>query len=289
MKAIAKSILRPAWRPIRRKIQQLVDTALASRLSPGGTLDAAPEALAALVHRQGQEIDALRSELKALRSSTFSPDPSWSQAPQESPFFAYSNCQAADFYHPRFIALCKLIGERPRFHRKQWEWVFVLHKLLESGVIKAGARGLVFGVGREPLPATFASLNAFVTATDAPLDMPTATSWTTTNQHSASLDALAYPEIVPTDKLRQHVVHDYCDMNAIDPKFRGFDFNWSSCCFEHLGSLEVGVQFVINAVEKTLRPGGVAVHTTEFNVSSNEQTLEVGETVIYRKHAANTS
>lgn len=32
-----------------------------------------------------------------------------------------------------------------------------------------------------------------------------------------------------------------------------------------------------------LKPGGIAVHTTEFNVSSNEDTLTEGESVIYRR------
>ncbi|MEO8095823.1 MAG: hypothetical protein ABI632_12955, partial [Pseudolysinimonas sp.] len=57
----------------------------------------------------------------------------------------------------------------------------------------------------------------------------------------------------------------------------------SSCCFEHLGSLDAGMDFVVNAVENTLRPGGIAVHTTEFNLSSNEHTVETGDTVIYRR------
>src|SRR5262249_30856515 len=32
-----------------------------------------------------------------------------------------------------------------------------------------------------------------------------------------------------------------------------------------------------------LVPGGVAVHTTEYNLSSNEGTLDSGGTVLYRK------
>ena len=32
-----------------------------------------------------------------------------------------------------------------------------------------------------------------------------------------------------------------------------------------------------------LRPGGIAIHTTEFNVSSNDNTVADGDTVIYRK------
>lgn len=42
------------------------------------------------------------------------------------------------------------------------------------------------------------------------------------------------------------------------------------------------MQFVVNAVEKTLRVGGIAVHTTEFNASSNDPTVAEGGTVIYR-------
>ena len=71
-------------------------------------------------------------------------------------------------------------------------------------------------------------------------------------------------------------------MNNIEPDLVDFDFNWSSCCFEHLGSIEAGLQFVVNAVEKTLRVGGIAVHTTEYNLSSNDATVESGDTVIFR-------
>jgi hypothetical protein len=61
-----------------------------------------------------------------------------------------------------------------------------------------------------------------------------------------------------------------------------FDFIWSSCAIEHLGSLKAGMSFVKDAMA-LLRPGGVAVHTTEFNVSSNKETLTEGPFVIYRK------
>jgi hypothetical protein len=63
---------------------------------------------------------------------------------------------------------------------------------------------------------------------------------------------------------------------------RHFDFTWSSCAFEHLGSLAAGADFVVNQM-RCLKPGGVAVHTTEYTVSSNEHTLETGGTVLYRR------
>jgi len=40
---------------------------------------------------------------------------------------------------------------------------------------------------------------------------------------------------------------------------------------------------VIESVEQTAKPGGVAVHTTEFNFSSNDDTIESGPTVLYRR------
>ena len=61
-----------------------------------------------------------------------------------------------------------------------------------------------------------------------------------------------------------------------------FDFAWSSCSFEHLGSLDAGEKFVLDTM-RLLRPGGIAVHTTEYNVDSNDDTIEEGDNVIYRR------
>jgi len=43
-----------------------------------------------------------------------------------------------------------------------------------------------------------------------------------------------------------------------------------------------GLQFLINSWT-ALRPGGIAVHTTEFNVIFKPGYIEVGASVIYRK------
>jgi hypothetical protein len=61
-----------------------------------------------------------------------------------------------------------------------------------------------------------------------------------------------------------------------------FDFIWSSCSLEHLGGMAQGERFIEEALQ-FLRPGGVAVHTTEYNVRSNWRTVTKGQTVIYRK------
>ena len=80
----------------------------------------------------------------------------------------------------------------------------------------------------------------------------------------------------------RHVRYRAVDMNAIPDDLRDFDFTWSSCALEHLGSLDAGAAFVLHQMA-CLRPGGTAVHTTEYVVSSDTDTVEKGGTVLYRR------
>jgi SAM-dependent methyltransferase len=201
--------------------------------------------------------------------------------PTPGPFMEWSTCSAADFIRPDFQTICGEIGLTPSYHRKHWEWVFIVHHLRRLGMLALGKKGIVFGVGLEHLPSLFAKLGADVMATDAPQEI--GEHWSSTGQFTAKLNDLHLQWIVDEEAFRRHVSYATCDMNAIGDEFTGYDFCWSSCCFEHLGNLQAGLDFVVNSVEKTLKPGGVAVHTTEFNLSSNEATVESGDTVIYRK------
>ena len=216
------------------------------------------------------------------RSTMFVPSPEVYASPADAPFMPYSTCSGGDFLHPAFAGILAELGLRNEMHRKLWEWVFVIHHLRKSGRVGPGRRGLVFGVGKELLPALFAAAGANITATDAPLEIGVGSGWQGSNEFSSGLAAMPEGKLARTDF--EHLVEwRECDMNAIDPALTGFDFCWSSCCFEHLGSLRQGMDFVLNSVENTLAPGGVAVHTTEFNLASNEATVEAGETCIYRR------
>jgi hypothetical protein len=200
------------------------------------------------------------------------------QVPSASPFMSYSTCSTRDFCHPLFLHYCDIIKADPVFHRKQWEWVFIMHHAHRMGAVAPGKRGLAFGAGTEPLPAGFAKAGMFVTATDAPPEIGAA--WTN-GQFANGLAALPRLDMDGADFERQVSFH-VCDMNNIDPKLTGFDLCWSACALEHLGSLRHGADFIINSI-KTLKPGGVAIHTTEFNLSSNSKTLETGPCVLYRR------
>ena len=174
-----------------------------------------------------------------------------------------------------------LYHDAPNYHRKQWEDMFIIQALLERGLLEPGKRGLGFAVGQEVLPAMFATRGVEVLASDLAVDQAAGRGWTDTAQHAASLDHLRKPWC-PDDVMDANVTFRAVDMNAVPDDLTGFDFLWSTCSFEHLGSIEKGLDFVVNAM-KCLRPGGWAVHTTEFNLSSNTDTLESPSTVIFRQ------
>jgi hypothetical protein len=223
-----------------------------------------------------------------IRDSTYLPMLEQPTLPPGAPFMAYSSCHTDDFFHPRYAQLCKLFNDRPRWHRKQWEYVFILHHLLEAGVIGPGRRGIGFGVGREPLPSCFALLGSEILGTDAPDAIREKGGWTISKEHSANLEQLRFPWIEESI-FRERVQYRPADMNAIDPSLSDFDFTWSSCCLEHLGTLQKGLDFIVNSVETCLKVGGVACHTTELNLSSNDHTVEASEaTVLYRKRDLDT-
>jgi hypothetical protein len=198
-------------------------------------------------------------------------------------FMALSNCHAQDFMHPEYARICRELKRGQHFHRKVWEWVFIIHHLEREGVLRPGARGLGFGVGKEPLTAYFAWRGAEITATDAPPEIVSNAGWAETGQYSQSIDSLRHDAICPYDVLLRRVRHRYCDMTRIGDEFQNFDFNWSACCFEHLGDLDAGIDFIVKSTEQTLRKGGVGVHTTELNLSSTTTTVERGDTVLYRE------
>lgn len=191
-------------------------------------------------------------------------------------------CKARDWRTDWFNRWCTELNEPPRFHRKQWEYVYIMQALWERGCIEAGKKGLVFAVGTEPLPSIFAKYGCDIMATDIFPMEGIAKGWDSGNQLCFGLESLNKRGLCSQEVLSRHVNYQAVDMKKIPADLNGFDFNWSSCSFEHLGSLKLGSKFLKDQLA-TLQPGGWAVHTTEFNISSNLRTLENGDTVIFRK------
>lgn len=191
-------------------------------------------------------------------------------------------CKAKDWQTDWFNRWVKELNEPARYHRKQWEFIFVMQALWERGCIAKGKKGLVFAVGTEPGPSIFANYGCDILATDIFPEKGKEKGWTNGDQLCFGIDSLNKRGLTDNETLQKHVQYRAVDMNDIPKDLKGFDFNWSSCSFEHLGSIKKGLEFLKNQL-KTLKPGGWAVHTTEFNISSNDQTLDNCDTVIFRK------
>lgn len=207
---------------------------------------------------------------------------------QDSPEPSLSNissqlCTASQCVDERYRHRCREMKSPARLARKQWEFVYTLEALSQAGMLAPGRRGLGFGCGGEPLSAVMAKHGSSITATDLHTAEATEKGWVSTNEHAATLEALNSYGICDARRFSELVSFEFADMNAIPEKFSGeFDFVWSCCAFEHLGSIRHGLDFVKNSA-RCLKPGGVAVHTTEFNLSSNDETLEDPGCVIFRK------
>jgi len=168
-------------------------------------------------------------------------------------------------------------------HRKMWEWLFICEALAERGQLRPGRSGIGFGVGKEPLVALFASRGCSILATDLDPVQAEAAGWTASGEEYAESRAgLNDFGLCDADSFERLVSHRSVDMTHLPRDLGVFDFSWSSCAFEHLGSLEAGAEFVLRSMA-FVAPGGVGVHTTEYNVTSDAETVETGPTVLYRR------
>jgi hypothetical protein len=70
-------------------------------------------------------------------------------------------------------------------------------------------------------------------------------------------------------------------MNWIPTDLGKFDFIWSACALEHLGTLHHGLFFILHTMSM-LNKNGIAVHTTEFNINSEIATNDYKLNNIYR-------
>jgi hypothetical protein len=188
-------------------------------------------------------------------------------------------CTQAQLQSEAFQAWGARLRERPlHLHRKVWEFCFISQALHERGMLAPGRRGLGFAVGQEPLPALFASLGCEIVATDLATGDASARAWVERSMHADSLEALNGRGICDPELFRRRVSFRFLDMRDLPSvaELGAFDFLWSACSLEHLGTMAQGEQF-IHAARKYLRPCGASVHTTEYNVGSNDATITKGE------------
>lgn len=192
-------------------------------------------------------------------------------------------CRQADIEAAWLAYWAHRLRSAPFYHRKLWEDCFVLQALWEAGMLAPGRSGLGFGVGRELLPSVLAAHGVRTTATDLPAEDARAEVWSGTGQHASDIDRMFDPGIVERDAYRSLCEFRPVDMNEIPAELHGrHDFCWSVCALEHLGSIEKGLRFIEHSV-RCLRPGGVAVHTTEYNLEGGGPTVDNWPTVLFQR------
>jgi hypothetical protein len=191
-------------------------------------------------------------------------------------------CTQSQIDSPAYARWCGVLREARAYHRKQWEICYILQALWKRGCLAPGRRGLGFGVGEEPLSAVMATFGCRILASDLPSRSAAAGAWIGTRQHASSLQVLNARRLCDPALFAERVSFAEADMNAVPAAWTGFDFTWSACALDHLGSIEHGLSFIERSLG-CIRPGGVAVHTTEFNVSSDSSTIAAGSTVLFRR------
>jgi len=193
-------------------------------------------------------------------------------------------CNMEFFGLPLFQYWMELLKIAPRIYRKYWEFVYIAQALYENGMLMPGKYGLGLACGKEPLPALFAAMGCRILATDLDANDARAAEWIAGDQNSMnSLESLNEQGVCPPEQFAERVAFRAMDMNDIPEELCAkFDFTWSCCAVEHIGGMEKSLKCLAESM-KTLKSGGIAVHTFEFNLSSNEDTCFDPGCFVFRK------
>lgn len=186
-----------------------------------------------------------------------------------------------------YSKLCAQLGLPADIHRKNWDCVFIYSAMVNYGILNQGARLLGFGVGGGPLPSAFARCGATILATGEPEEIIIGDAWRSIKPPAENPDPFYREDVMVSDLSETRVSFIPVDMRAIPRTLTGFDACWSSGALERLGGVRQGLSFIENSLD-TLKPGGFAVHTTQFNLSSNDETLETRGLSLFRKRDIET-
>ncbi len=188
----------------------------------------------------------------------------------------------ARFKEDNFFAWMNLLKEKPTLHNKQFQQ-YAIMEAANSVPIYDGTRryAIGFGVGREPIPAALIQLGFDVIATDY-LDGEIASQWKNTGELADNYEELNLRGIASAKEFAEHLRFRNLDMNILPAEYSNqFDFVWSSCSLGHIGGYQAGLDFIENSL-KLLKPGGIALHTTELDASSFKDKYESSTLNFYK-------
>lgn len=172
------------------------------------------------------------------------------------------------FYSNELSKWCSELKQPLTLHRQIWSWCYIAQVLKHEHMLEPGKRGLGFGVGNEPLPALFANYGCSILATDIV---------------KPRRSQINIKEICEPGRFKELVQVGLADMNRVEPYLDDYDFVWSSASVNLLGDIEKGFTFMRKSLD-CLKPGGIAVHTFEYNLSSNWYSVTTGPLVVFRRY-----
>lgn len=197
--------------------------------------------------------------------------------------FKPGSVKQKDVLSPDYLYWMAELGIYPRIHNKLWQYYSLLQNVhTHFGDIETVDRkAIVFGVGQEPTVALLASKGWKVTASDY-FENGIAQEWAGTNQLSQNLVDLNKAGICDEQVFISNVELINMDMNSIPTELdEKFDLVWSLCALGHIGSYQNGIDFVKRS-RQLLKPGGIAVHTTEMDYSSELERLDTPDLSLYK-------
>jgi SAM-dependent methyltransferase len=167
-------------------------------------------------------------------------------------------CDRRDWEDPAWRQGLEDLGYLPdpaRHHRKEWEFAQGVYGLRKLRCLSAAAEALGLGAGTEPIIFFLAGRLRRVVATDLYAG--------DFSQHEADARMLRDPEaFAPFAYHRERLEVRRMDATAIDYPPESFDLVFSFSAFEHFGPRRAQ-RACLAAMHRVLRPGGVAVLTTE--------------------------
>lgn len=224
-----------------------------------------------------KDLEAVRLNVKMLGYALASALEPRLQAVMPEPQLGYvldsKACTQADIEGRWFRYWCEQLRERPRFHRRLWEYAYVGQALNAADVLRPGARVLGLGVSNQPIPSYLVRAGAqVVLAHDPHLPVPAK------GGHDPHYD----DRFTDPPSFMRQLDHRSADLDALPVDLNGFDALWSIEAAGRRGSIDKGLDLVRNAMA-TLKPGGVAVHVVDFNFADDERTIDNWTPVLFQR------
>ncbi|WP_270937056.1 hypothetical protein [Falsiroseomonas oryzae] len=184
-------------------------------------------------------------------------------------------CTFSQFADPAYAEITGAMGFPPGRGRYRWEQAWIVSVLATEGLIGPGRRGLALQAGRERVAALLASRGVEIVATSDEV--------TSTDPAETRRTWLFFPEVVHIeefDRLVSFVPFELSQLGRLDAG--EFDFCWSMGMPGRLRSIEAALAF-FEASLAPLKPGGLALHSFAFNLTSDAATLELPDLVLLRR------